>query len=99
MSLNDLSFSDRRGAVFSELYVFGLSGSNNLLFDGGSRGLGSSRIDLVRPSRLNGFGLFFLIVFEVVDAGVVSAEASDASDFEDPPTGRLVTDLSAPESR
>jgi hypothetical protein len=70
-----------------------------LLFEGGSRGLGSSRIDFVRPSRLNGFGLFFLIVFAVAVGGVDSAEASEASDFEGPPTGRLVTDLSAPESK
>lgn len=92
MSLNDLSFSDRSGAVFKELYVCGLSGSSNLLFGGASRGLCSSRIDFVRPSRLNGLGLFFLIVFELVVG--VSGEAKDASDFERPPTGRLVIDLS-----
>lgn len=89
ISLKDLSFSDRRGAVFKELYVCGLSGSCNLLFWEPSRGLCSSRIDLVRLSRLKGFGLFF---FEVKDAGGVSAEPREALDFE-VPTGLLATDL------
>lgn len=103
MSLNDLSFSNRSGAVFSELYVCDLSGSNNLLFGGASRGLCSSRIDFVLPSKLNGLGLFFLIVFELVFVGGDSVEAKDASDFEGPPppppTGRLITDLSVVDSK
>jgi hypothetical protein len=95
MSLNDLSFSDRSGAVFSELYVCGLSGSNSLLFDGASRGLCSSRIDFVLPSKLNGLGLCFLIVFELGAVEGDSEDANGASDFEAPPTGLLVVDLSA----
>jgi hypothetical protein len=93
MSLNDRSLSPRKGAVFSELYVLGLSGSRNLLFGGGSRGLGSSRIDFVRLSRLKGFGLLFLVVFNVEVGAVESVETRDTSDFEGPPTGRLVVDL------
>jgi hypothetical protein len=99
MSLNDLSFSDRSGAVFIEAYVCDLSGSKNLLFDGASRGLASSRMDFVLPSRLKGLGLFFLIVFDVEGGAVESAEATDAFDFEGPPTGRLVNDLSTPGSK
>lgn len=95
MSLNDLSFSDRRGAVFSEAYSCDLSGSNSLLFGGASRGLASSRMDFVLPSRLKGLGLFFLTVFDVEVGGVESTEANGASGFEGPPTGRRVIDLSA----
>ena len=98
MSLNDLSLSERSGAVFKEVYICDLPGSNNLLFSGASRGLCSSRIDLVRLSRLKGFGLFFLIVFEFVLGEGESVDANEASDFERVPTGRLGSNLSDAES-
>jgi hypothetical protein len=76
-----------------------VSTSRNLLLGGGSSGLCSSRIDLVRDSRLNGFGLLFrvvLLVFEDDEGGDDSADSTGLSGFEeDPPTGRLVTARSA----
>ena len=54
-------------------------------------------MDLVLLRRLKGFGLFFLLVPEFVPAptaGDSVVPANCASDFEDPPTGLLATDLS-----
>ena len=65
-----------------------------MLFGGASWGLCSSRIDFVLPSKLNGLGLFFLSVFELVVRTSVSADASDACDFERPLACLLESDLS-----
>jgi hypothetical protein len=99
ISLNDLSFSDRSGAVLIELLcaceVSARSGAICLSVGEGSRGLFSSRIDLVLDSRLNGFGLFFLMTFGFEDEGGESAvESKETSDFEGPATGFLVVDRS-----
>ena len=100
ISRNDLSVSDRIGAVRIELLcACDRSGSICFWLDVGSFGLCSSRIDLVLFMRLNGFGLFFLITFEVEAEYGDSAEVtSDVSDLAGPPTGFRITDLSAAES-
>ena len=94
MSLNDLSFSDRSGAVLSPLlYACVLSESICLLSGEVSLGLCSSpRIDLVLPNKLNGFGLFFFSV-ECEDCGSVVGFVEEL-DFDGAPTALLVTDLS-----
>jgi hypothetical protein len=97
MALSDRSFSVAgSGAVLIESeYVCIFSDSINLLFGDGSRGLCSSRTDLVLESKLNGFGLAFLMTlgFEE-DDGASVCESRETSDLEDPPTGRRVADLS-----
>lgn len=69
MSLNDLSLSERKGAVLMELlWACVLSGYSGIFSVGdSSRGLGSSRIDLVLERRLKGLGLFFRRAFELED--------------------------------
>jgi len=71
MALNDRSPSEiGRGAVLSDsLCACVLSGSINLLFGEGSRGLGSSRMDFVLDSSVNAFGLPFLTTFPPEEAG------------------------------
>jgi hypothetical protein len=97
MALSDRSFSVAgRGAVLIEsecVCVF--SGSINLLFGDGSRGLCSSRIDFVLDNKLNGFGLPFLMTLLLEeDAWGSACESTETSDLEGPPTGRRVADLS-----
>lgn len=97
IALNDRSPSEiGRGAVLRDsLCACVFSGSINLLFGEGSRGLGSSRIDFVLDSKLNAFGLPFLITFAPEDdCGGSVWESRETSDFEGPPTGRRVVDRS-----
>jgi hypothetical protein len=51
-------------------------------------------MDLVLDSRLNAFGLPFLMTFVPEDGGVSVWESRETSDFEGPPTGRRVVDRS-----
>jgi hypothetical protein len=86
------------GAVLRELvYVCERSGCSGCLSVGDtSRGLFSSRIDLVLDSRLKGFGLFFLMTFGFdEDCGASLVESTETSDFDGPPTGFLEVALSA----
>jgi hypothetical protein len=99
MSLNVLSFSDRSGAVFIEsVYACDRSGCwiwRCLSVGEASRGLFSSRIDLVLDSRLNALGLPFLLALECEDGGWDSpVDSMETSDRDGPPTGFLVVDLS-----
>jgi hypothetical protein len=96
MDRNDRSPSDiGSGAVLRDsLCACDFSGSINLLFGDNSRGLCSSRMDLVLDSRLNAFGLPFLMTFVPEDGGVSVWESRETSDFEGPPTGRRVVDRS-----
>jgi hypothetical protein len=97
MALNDLSFSGPgRGAVLSDsVRVYALSGSVNLLFGDGSRGLCSSRIDFVLDNKLNGFGFPFLMTFVFEKEGGGSVwESRETSDLAGPATGRWFVDRS-----
>jgi hypothetical protein len=88
--------SDRSGAVLIVLWLGVGSGSKYLLLGEESLGLFSSpRIDLVLPSKLNGFGLFFLMVFTVVED---SRGDEVEGGCDSAPTGLRARDLSTPES-
>jgi hypothetical protein len=52
-------------------------------------------MDLVLDSRLNAFGLLFLMAFVLEEDGGGSGwESRETSDFDGPPTGRRVVDRS-----
>jgi len=93
----DRSPSIGSGAVFAELLGgVGFSTSRNLLLGGGSSGLCSSRMDLVRDNKLKGLGLLFLVILALEDeGGDESVDSRAMSGFGGPPTGRRVMARSA----
>ncbi len=75
--------------------MLGISISRNWLPGEVSSGLGSSRIDLLRDSKLNDFGFDFRTRLALVDeAGESAMGSAETSDFAGVPTGRRVRDRS-----